>query len=396
MVHRSALVNGCLMNSIDSASVCVNGLTRPASARRIAVLCLAALAVGIGVATWLEGRGATSYAGQLQARTTSVTSGRAARVATLSVTVGQRVVPGEKLLELADDRLTGQITAKKRELIELEADVQRAKATADVELEWRRRELQSEMFQTLLKAATMTQEKLSKQVEQLAWQEHLNSRNTELDMGPSLVAAASPFRSIILNTHVMDERRLQAMLKEDAAAGAAESLATQLTLCEQQVERLKKLGEELPNKIRLSAGVELAETRLTRVREELSSLEQQRDSLTIVSPSHGVIGAIHHEPGDLVEPGGTIIELFDDDHRHLIASIPSSAVARLLPGTKLTLIFPAKYKRIGLVAVIPPQAMPENSAEQSEDSQVAVRIEPAGKLWPKIPIGSRIKVQVPQ
>ncbi len=395
MAHRSAMVNGCLMNSTDS-SVCANGLTRPASSRRMAILCLAALAAGIGVATWLEIRGATSYAGQLQARTTSVAAGRGARIASLSVAAGQRVVPGEKLFELADDRLTGQIVAKKRELVELEADVQRVKATAEVELEWRRRELQSEAFQTQLKAAAMTQEKLSRQVEQLAWQEHLTSRNADLDTGPSLVEAASPFRSIILNTHVMDERRLQALLKEDAAAGAAESLAAQLTLCEQQLERLRKLGEELPGKIRLSAGVELAETKLTRVREELSSLEQQRDSLTIVSPSHGVIGAVHREAGDLVEPGSTILELFDDDRRHLTVLIPSSAVARLLPGTKLTLIFPAGYKRIGLVAAIPPLASSESGSERSNDSQVAVRIEPAGKLWPKIPIGSRIKVQVPQ
>lgn len=383
------------MNSTASASVCANGLTRAVASRRLAILCLTALAAGIGLATWLEIRGAASYAGQLQARTTSVTAGRGARIASLSVTPGQRVVPGEKLFELADDRLMGQITAKKRELVELEADVQRVKATADVELEWRRRELQSEAFQTQLKAAAMTQEKLSKQVEMLAWQEHLTNRNAELDASGSLAEVGSPFRSIILNTHVMDERRLQALLKEDAAAGAAESLATQLTLCEQQLERLKKLGEELPGKIRLSAGVELAETRLARVREELSSLEQQRESLTIVSTSHGVVGAVHREAGDLVEPGETIVELFDDDRRHLTASIPSSEVARLLPGTKLTLIFPAGYKRIGLVAAIPPQAMGDRG-EPADDSQVAVRIEPAGKLWPKIPIGSRIKVQVPQ
>lgn len=384
------------MKSTDSASVCANGLIQSVSSRRVAVLCLTALAAGIGVATWIEGRGATSYAGHLQARTTLVTAGRAARIATVSVATGQRVVPGEKLLELADDQLTAQITAKKRELIELEADVHRVKATADVELEWRQRELQNETFQTQLKAAAMNQEKLSKQVEQLAWQEHLTSRNNDLDAGSSLAGSASPFRSIVLNTHVMDERRLQAMLKEDAAAGAAESLVAQLTLCEQQLERLKKLGEDLPNKVRLSVGVELAETRLTRAREELSSLEQQRDSLTIVCPSHGVVGAVHQEPGDLVESGTTIIELFDDDRRHLTASIPSSAVARLRQGTKLTLIFPAGYNRIGLVAAIPPQAINEASTGQVNDSQVAIRIEPAGKLWPKVPIGSRVKVQVPQ
>lgn len=384
------------MNSTNSANACANGFARLVFSRRTAILCLAALATGISVATWLEVRGAASYAGQLQARTTSVAAGRDARIVSVSVATGQRVVPGEKLLELADDRLIGQIAAKKRELIELEADVQRVKATADVELEWRRRELQSEAFQTQLKAATMTQEKLSRQVEQLAWQEHLTNRNAESGEGALLAEAASPFRSIILNTRLMDERRLQAMLKEDAAAVAAESLAIQLTLCEQQLERLKKLDEDLPNKVRLSAGVELAGTRLTRVREELSSLEQQRDSLTIVCPSHGVVGAVLHEPGDLVEPGSTIIELFDDDRRHLVASIPSSAVARLKPGTKLTLIFPAGLKRIGLVAAIPPQAIANRRGDEFADSQVAVRIEPAGKLWPKIPVGSRVKVQVPQ
>ena len=186
MAHRLAMVNGCPMNSTDSASVCVNDLTRPTSRRRLAVLCLAALAAGIGVATWLEVRGAVSYAGQLQARTTTVTAGRAARIALMIVTPGQRVVPGEKLLELIDDRQSGQITAKKRELLELEADLQRVKATADVDLDWRRRELQGEMFQTQFKANSISQEKLSKQVEQLAWQEHLTSRIKDLQAGPPL------------------------------------------------------------------------------------------------------------------------------------------------------------------------------------------------------------------
>ena len=30
------------------------------------------------------------------------------------------------------------------------------------------------------------------------------------------------------------------------------------------------------------------------------------------------------------------------------------------------------------------------------DRKAVVKIEPAGKLWPKVPIGSRVKVQVPQ
>ncbi len=368
---------------------------RPASPRRFAVLCVAALATGIGVATWFEVRGATSYAGRLEVRTITVSAGRAGKVISLNVTTGQRVVPGEKLFELSDDRLADEIIAKKRELVELESELQRVRATADVELEWRRRDLQSEAFQTQLKAAAVTQERLSRQVEQLAWQEQLTGRPADWIVKPTLVASTATFGPVVLDDHARDERRVQAMLKEDAAASAAEALTAQLTLCEQRLERLKKLDDELTSKVRLSVGVELAETRLKRVKDELSSLEQQCDSLTRTCPSHGVVGAVHRESGSLVGAGDAVVELFDDDRRHLIASIPSSAVAKLKPGTKLTLIFPARSKRIGLVATIPPQAM-RLEGEQDEDSQVAVKIEPAGKLWPKVPIGSRVKVQVPQ
>lgn len=384
------------MNSTESASGGASLQARPTTWRRLAALSVLALATGVGAAGWLEVRGAVTYSGRVQSRTTAIVVPRAARLHELTVIPGQRVVPGEKLLQLADERLTTGIATKRRELVELEADLQRVKATADVELEWRRRELHSEAFQTQLKATSVTQERLSKQVEQLAWREHLTGGEAPGRFGPSLVEAALPFPPIVLDSPRLDERRLQAMLREDAAASAAETLATQLTLCEQQLERLKKLEEDLPGKIRLSAGVELAETRLTRVREELAALEQQCESLTISSPAHGVVGAVHRQPGDLVQPGDTVLELFDDDRRYLIASIPSSAVARLRPGTKLNLIFPAKQKRIGLVATIPPQAMSEDETELAEDSQVAVKIEPAGKLWPKVPVGSRVKVQVLQ
>ncbi len=395
-----AAVDGYVMDQTDTMTIDKTPASaalsvRPASTRRLAALCVAALVTGIGVATWFESRGAVSYAGRLEARTTTATAGRAGRVVSLSVLAGQRVVPGEKLFELADDRLANDILVKKRELVELEAELQRVRATADVELEWRRRELQSEAFQTQLKAASVTQERLSRQVEQLAWQEHLSGQPADWNERPTLVAATKTFGPVLLETPARDERRIQAMLKEDAAASAAEALAAQLVLCEQRLERLKKLDDELPGKVRISVGVELAETRLRRVKDELDSLEQQCDSLTMTCPSHGVVGAVHCEPGSLVTPGDGVVELFDDDRRHLIASIPSSAVAKLKPGMKLTLIFPARAKRIGLVATIPPQAM-RMTGEPDEDSQVAIKIEPAGKLWPKVPIGSRVKVQVPQ
>lgn len=359
------------------------------------MLCSLALVAGIGAAKWLDARGSTSYGGSLQSRITCVMSERPARVHEVFLVPGQRVVPGDKLLRLADDQLTAQIIEKQRELVELEADLKMVQAKAEVELEWRRRELSTEIFQTQLKVSTVTQERTAKQVEQLAWQDQLQNLKGDRT-GPDLADAVLPVRSVVIDAPFVDERRLQAMLKEDAAAVAAEALSEQLALCEQQLEKLRKLDQQLPEKVRVSVGVDLVETRIGRAREELAGFEKQRDSLTVVSSSHGIVGTIHHGIGDQVGAGDPLVELLDDERRHLVACIPSRAATKLRPGTRVDLIFPGREPRIGLVAAIPPHAIPADQSRPTDDSQVEVKVEPAGKLWPKLPVGSRVQVQVLQ
>lgn len=384
------------MSSMDvPAGSANNPAKKVSSRRRLLMLCAASLAAGIGVAKWLDIRGSISYGGALQSRTTSITAERTARIQEIMLVPGQRVVPGDKLLQLSDERLASQIAQKQRELVELEAELKQARATADVELEWRKRELNGEIFQTQLKVSSVTQEQTAKQVEQLAWQDHLKGMQQNR-IGPDLAEAELPVKSIILDSPFADERKLQAILREDAAAIAAEALTAQLALCEQQLDRLRNLEKDLPEKVRVSAGVDLIETRITGAREELAALEKQREALTVISPAHGIIGTIHHRPGDLVSAGSAIVELLDDERRHLVARIPTSAATKLRSGTKVELMFPGRQNRIGLVAAIPPHAIPADQRSSSADSQVEVKIEPAGKLWPKLPVGSRVQVHVHQ
>lgn len=387
--------DGNPMSSHDAPDASANGPPPRVSSRRLLMLCAASLAAGIGVAKWVEGRGSVSYGGSLQSRTTCITAERTTRIQEILVVAGQRIVPGDKLLQLSDDRLSSQIVDQQRQLVELEADLRRVQALADVELEWRRRELNGEIFQTQLKVSTVTQERTAKQVEQLAWQDRLKSLQAD-GTGSELAEIVLPVRSVILDSPFADERRLQAMLREDAAAVAAEALSSQLALCEERLQRLRKLDQDLPGKVRLSVGVELVETRIARAREELAAFEKQRESLTVISPAHGIVGTIHHRPGDLVNAGDPVVELLDDERRHLVAYIPSSAATKLRPGIKVALVFPDSQNRIGLVAAIPPHAIPADHGRPSDDSQVEVKVEPAGKLWPKLPVGSRVQVHVLQ
>lgn len=358
---------------------------------RLGLLVGLALVAGSAVAWLLDWSGDQVYPGSLQSRTTVVTSNCAARISEVSAKAGQTVAPGDPLLQLVDLQLEDRLIAKRREIAELEAEVSRAKVAAEIDLAWRRRDLQSEVFETQLKEAALSQEKLNKQVEQLAWKDHLTG--VDSNVSPMVAEVDHPFRSISRQLQLRpDDRRLQAMLREDAAAATAETLATQIALCEQRLKTLAVLEHDLETKIRAASGVDVNEARLTGARLELAALDSQQKELTISSPTYGTIGDVRFQSGDRIPNGGPLIEILDNIKPHVVAHLPSGIASQLQNGAKVSLIFPSNDKRIGIVAEIPPQAI---SATGTSDSYLAVKIEPAGKLWPKLAIGSNVKVLLP-
>ena len=357
---------------------------------RIGLIIGLALIAGTGFAWVLGWSGERAHRGSLQSRTTLVKSNCVARIREVSVKPGQSVSPGDALVQLIDVQLEERLIGKRREIAELEAEVSRARVSAEVDFAWRRRELQSEIFETQLKESAFSQEKLNKQVEQLAWKDHLS--NSDTNVSPVVAEVDHPFTSIKRELHLPDERRLQAMLREDAAAASTETLATQIALCEQRLKALATLEKDLKSKIRSASGVDVAEARLNGARLELASLDSQLKELTITSPTYGIVGDVRIQPGDRVPNGDALIEILDDIQPHVVAQFPSAEASRLRHGSKVNLIFPSHGQRIGIITEIPPQT---TSVAGASESFVGVKIEPAGKLWPKLAIGSNVKVLLP-
>jgi len=377
------------MTPSEPANVCVPSNSRQRN--RLGLLVGLALVAGSGVAWLLDWSGERAYPGSLHSRTTVVTSNCAARVSEVSAKAGQSVSPGDPLFQLVDVPLEDKLIAKRREIAEFEAEVNRAKVTAEIDLAWRRRDLQAEVFETQLKEAALSQEKLNKQVEQLAWKDQL----TDIDshVSPMVAEVDHPFRSISKQLQMLpDDRRLQAMLREDAAAATAETLATQIALCEQRLKTLSLLEKDLETKIRAASGVDVNEARLNGAKLELAALESQQKDLTITSPTYGTIGEIRFHSGDRISNGAALIEIIDNIKPYVVAFVPSGVASQLQHGAKVSLVFPSNDRRMGIVAEIPPQATP---ASGTSESYLAVKIEPAGKLWPKMAIGSSVKVLLP-
>jgi multidrug resistance efflux pump len=349
-----------------------------------------ALATGIWLTGRLEQRTGKSFAGRLQARMITIGSDNPARLKEIRVKTGQRVAAGDPLLVLETLQRQSELLRRKQELARREQEVQQVKAAADLELHWRRRELQAEIFQTQLRLASLRQEKLQMDVEQVAWREQLSVHGVFSDD----VSEAPFFRLISDSAHAIPEERVRAILKEDAAATAAEALASQISLCERRLEQLRILDQSLDRQIRQAHGIDAAEERCRLAAEALAAEETSQLSTTVTSPSYGLIGVFRKQPGDLVEPGETLVQILDDDRRSIEVEVPSWALVHFSAGKTVHLGFPGGDRRTGIVSSIPPQTS-RPDADATGDVPVRLTIEPSGKLWPMTPIGSRVLVYQP-
>lgn len=353
---------------------------------RLVVFGGAALLAGIACAGWLDGRQIESLPGTLQSQSVTITADRPCRLAEILVHPGDDVLVGAPLVRLTDPVLAARIAQQRQELATRQAEIAKAEAAAEVELGWRRRELQTEEFETRMKLAALQNDRLNRQVEQIAWREHLAE-------SPDWTGASSTdafLRPITLSTATAGIERLQAVLKEDAAALAAESLTAQVALCEQRLKDLAALQERLQASLRLSAGVEVAERRAAAAEAELNALLEQESQLTIASPGVGVVGLLLKQPGDQLAAGEPLLELLDDAQRTVGVPVPSTQLGRFREGQTVTLLFPGHALREGILGPIPPQAIEGNAI-----SELPLQIHPSGKLWPTVPIGTRVEVVAP-
>ena len=219
-----------------------------ASFARIAVFGGAALVLGAAVSGWLQSRQGATIPAVLKAKTTGIAAGRVCRLAEVFVKPGAAVVADQPLFRLADERLEARVAAKQREIRKLTAEVERVEAAAEVDLAWRRRELQGDIYRAQLEQARLLQERLSSQVEQIAWQEHLKGLDAWVGESTSELLV----QPITLSRTRPNTARLEAVLKEDAAATAAETVDAQLTLCEERLTSLQQLAAQLEAKVRVS------------------------------------------------------------------------------------------------------------------------------------------------
>lgn len=358
---------------------------------RTVIVGAAALVAGIWATTQIDRQVNQTFAGRLQSRMVTITAQQPARLKSISVSPGERVSAGTPLFVLESEEIVVQPASTRQQGAEqLQQTALRVKAAAELEINWRRRELQGEMFQTQLRMASLTKEKLHLDVAQIAWREHLSASAVFQEEPPPV----SVFRFISDAPPPVTDERVRAMLREDAAAATAEAITAQIALCEQRLTELRNLDSLLDAQIRTSHGVDRAEEEARRAAEQTATVQDEsQPAIAVASPSYGLVGVFHRQPGDRVAAGEILVQILDDDRRSIEVEVPSASVNRFEPGQSITLKFPGNETRTGVIAAIPPQTSTDRG--ESADSLVKLVIEPTGRLWPQVPIGSQVLVVQP-
>jgi multidrug resistance efflux pump len=356
---------------------------------RVLILSVIALVAGIAAATWIEQARNEELAGFLQARALTLVADRDAQLAEVFVRQGDVVEAGQPVLRLRDDQLVVTLENQRREVARLETEVSQFEAKLLVEIAWREKALDAELFETRLKSSQCLQQQFTSEIESLAWKE-FGSDATQTAIADNSDQTLGP---LVYDRMTPDERRIRAALRKEAARNSQEVSTAQLELCEQRLKQIESLKAGLPDKIRKSMGIDLVRSRLEQARADLARLEQQQESLSLTAAKPGLVGVFRQQVGDHVIAHQPIVEIFSEQQPYLIVRIPSSRLADFRIGTVVGLRFPGGELGQGRVSEIPPQtsAIPDEGS-LLETTRVTAHIEPVGKLWPALPIGTTVEV----
>jgi multidrug efflux pump subunit AcrA (membrane-fusion protein) len=355
----------------------------PAPLWRILLFGVVALACGGGLASLATRAPSQTFPGTLSARIIPVTSERAGVISQWHVAEGDAVELGQQLASMADPSIDRRRHELDAEIICLKSELDQALARADLELDWRMKDVQETIFAARLQSAEYLEEKYLREMEKVALTELLTHGATAFSAPDTVID------SLVLNQSTDRASRLNTVLRLEAATNATEVCSAQVELCDEQVSWLEELKEALPERVRRSVGVDSIEQRVEAARDERKSLENVESLSVISSSAIGRAGIFFKRAGDYVAVGEPIVEVLDDSQRFIVLEVPSQMVSEFSIGREVHVTFPGVVRRKGRVVRVAPQAVRQGDVAGA-GSIVRVYVEQAGMVWPNVPIGARV------
>ncbi len=419
------------------ASVVAATHAMPASVIRTCSLLVCAVLVGCLVVYWLALRQPPAMRGVLSAEITSLRVPEEARLLQVHVRTGSEVFSGEKLLTLEKSEHLVLIRDQQQRVRRLEEQLEQAEAQATLELEWRARDIERELSEVKARAELIRDVK-RQTVEPLRTVSSTSEEDEDEDNVTESAAPAATGQAVsasrTLEIAAITAQRPNSLIFVSGPTGAgtidlkpairqrlpeikaepvrpapaapkeqetvrpestAESRLLQLETrtVELRLRQLEEARRNLPAQVRQAAGIEALRLRHGEAAQQLADMNALSREVAVVCPAYGTVAEIRFREGDAVPAGEVIVKVLHTDRRFVLVRVPGRRVNELQAGATLDLMFPGGERFEGTVAQVP---MLAEAGQSDGDSMTVVRVEPAGRLWPSIPVGTQIDVIVPR
>ena len=405
----------------------------PASVVRTVSLLSCGLLVGCMVVYWMSLRTNPPLRGVLSADITSLRVPTESRMIESFVQAGDEIFSGDKLITLEKTEHIAMIRLQEERVRELERQLRQAEAKAALDLAWRSRELDRELSDVRTRAHLIQEVKrttveepfrsasVSDESEPLATESaattdgitdttvsqsqfYEDGREDDVPVptannmvfisgasGESSIDVARPAPKRVARLEIpqpkpqpqkvvlASEPKPDAMLNIEAAS------------VELRLQKLEELRSLLPQQVRTAAGVESVRLQYEEANQRLTEMNTLSRDVAVLCPSHGKVGQVRYQPGDNMSAGEIMLKILHTDRRYVLLHVPTRRVNESQPGTAVGLVSPGDDHYRGKVSNLP---MLAESTQPGGTSLVTVRVEPTGRLWPEIPIGSQIDVVV--
>ena len=386
-----------------------NSAHLPATAIRTVTILACSLVVGCLLVYCLSLRSLRPLSGVIAADITSLRVPAESRLLTVHVAAGDEVFSGDRMLTLEKTEHLSMIMLQQQRVHELERQIQQADAQAELELAWRTRELDREISDIQKRARSIREVKKN--------MSEASPRTASLQSLPS----RSSYTSTVSRSRVVEQARLnrpngmifisgksgESSIDMPRAPRLSANLPGKMLLTsepsgeeliniesqsiEQRLRSLEEHRQTLPQQVRRAAGIESIRVQYDEAAQRLATMEALSREVAVLSPSYGKVGQVRYKPGDTMSPGEVMLKILHTDRRYVLLHVPTSRLDEIHPETSVDLLFPNKQRYRGKVANVP---MLAESTNPDGSSLTTVRVEPIGKLWPEIPIGSRIDVLI--
>lgn len=386
---------------------------RSASILRTAALLACALLIGFLSVYFLGRYRNQALTGILSADITSIRVPAASRLTTVSVKPGDEVFSGQPLLTLEKLEHLALIENQERLVRDIERDLKRIEAQSAIELEWRTRDLDRTLTGVRLQVA---------QRESVAqWQQPTEPMNawtsregtqvspisSRSEMSTSLRPQAggiaffsgisgqsSPITATVaLATPAPQPAPIRtAMVPREGVVSDSPvpmPVDPQLEVLRSEQLRLETVRTTLPSTISEALGVTSLKGQFTEASQQLDSMKSVSREIQVQAPNYGVVGQVRFRQGDDLPAGEIMLRILHTDRRYVMLYLPTKRVNEMQPGHEVELRFPGNQEFRGQVVEIPMMA---DTTGETGETLAAFRIEPVGKLWPTVPVGSQIDV----